>query len=443
MFSNKAIFCIAWPLGMNAMLLQGILIIDTLMVSPLGEQALAAMGLSAGLAGLMIGIIFAFSNGSQMLLAQAHGAQSKLALKSGYWSGLVINISVGCCALLLMQIIIPYLLPLLAATAEIETLATEYLSWFSLVFISLAIAQNFTAFYNASGNTAIPFYSNLLELPLNAALSYIFIYGAWGFPEMGLKGAALGTVVAVTMRTVFLYWCFNRQLLKALKIPYWTQQKFKATLINHFIKSLPIANTFITMTLSLNVCLLIYAQLPVYAFAALTLLFPWIRISGHIVTAWAQASGILVGQMIGSQQLQLLDSFVSRAWRVALYLSLLVTLLYACFSTVFTYLYPDLKVETTTVLWQLTPILLCLPLIRSSNTLCGHMLRAGGDASFVFKVHFFSQWLITVPLSALLVLYWEVSVFWVFGVILLEELIKGIPFHLRIHRDKWKRDLID
>ena len=105
-------------------------------------------------------------------------------------------------------------------------------------------------------------------------------------------------------------------------------------------------------------------------------------------------------------------------------------------------IYPELKEETLNALWMFAPILAVTPFIRTSNTICGHVLRAGGDAKYVFKVHALTQWFITVPLSALFVLYWELPVVWVFALTLLEEVIKAVPFHLRMHSGSWKRRLV-
>lgn len=86
---------LSWPLAMNALLLQAILIIDTVLVTPLGESSLAAMGLAASLAGLVSGVLFAFSTGTQLIVAQAVGAQNPVAIGSGFWSGLFINLLLG------------------------------------------------------------------------------------------------------------------------------------------------------------------------------------------------------------------------------------------------------------------------------------------------------------------------------------------------------------
>lgn len=449
-------WALAWPLALNGLLLQAVLIVDTVLVTPLGEQSLAAMGLAASLASLVIGSLFAFSNGTQLIVAQAVGAGHRTAIKAGFWSGLIINLLVATVGICLIQFAAGNLLHRLAESTFIANQAMQYLSIFCLVFLGVAVSQNLTAFFNASGNSRVPFYSNLIELPINASLSFMLIHGYGGLPAMGLAGAAVGTLVAVVVRSCFLMVCLNSGKQSALldraegagRWPAfrWPACRWPAVgllhdLRLHFAQAWPIAGSFISMTLSLSVCMLFYSRLGLNQFAALTLIFPWVRVGGQIVTSWAQATGILVGQILGRGQMDILDEFVGRAWRFSFYLGALVAASFLLMVYLFQWIYPDLQPETLGYLWQLLPLLLLLPLLRTSNTLCGNLLRAGGDAAYSMKVHMGSQWLVTVPLSVLFVVYLNLSVFWIYSIILLEEIIKAFPFHRRVYSGRWKRQL--
>lgn len=440
--TNRDVFNLSWPIAMNAILLQLILVIDTVMVTPLGEQSLAAMGLAASIAGIILGLLHAFSNGTQLLLAQAYGAKRTAAIRTGFNSGQIINWLI---ALLGVVFILGFGRDFVGFIAEAEALAElayTYLSIFSVVIFGISMCQNITVFFNATGNSRLPFYANVFELPINVAASLVLIHGLWGFPELGLAGAAWGTAIAVLSRTLFLIGFLVRQPHSPLKLLQLSEVSL-AHIRNHFSKALPIAATFVTMILSNSVCLMIYARLSISEFAAITLLSPWIKVAGHMVMAWAQATGILVGQLLGSGIGNSLDYFISRAWRAAFGLSVIVSLCYLGMFFMFEWLYPELQQETIDTLWLFMPILVVTPFIRASNTICGHVLRAGGDATHVFKIHAYTQWLVIVPLSALFVLYLELPAVWVFGLTLLEELIKGVPFHLRMYSGRWKRRLVD
>ena len=81
-------------------------------------------------------------------------------------------------------------------------------------------------------------------------------------------------------------------------VPGWAKATFALALKRHLIFSLPIAGTFLSMTIGNQACMLIYATMSVNDFAALTLILPWVQVAGTFGMAWAQATGIKVAQLL-------------------------------------------------------------------------------------------------------------------------------------------------
>ena len=440
--STRAVFALAWPMAMNAILLQGILIIDTLLVAPLGEASLAAMGLAASIVAIVLGVIFAFANGTQLLAAQAEGAANGPALGAAFWSGLLINGVIAAIGTVLILTFGRPVLDTLSQTPAMGRLAWDYIAWFTLVIAGVALCQNITVTLYATGRSRLPLYGNLLELPVNALLSYALINGAWGFPLLGLSGAAIGSAVAVGLRAAFLLAVLRFLKPDFARFPWASVRTARRAVRHHVDNALPIAGTFISATLSLQVCMLVYAQLPIRQFALLTLLLPWMKVATHAATAWAQGTGIQVGQLLGRDAMEALDEFVARAWRFAFHIAAAIALAYTAICFAFEWIYPDLDARTVHIARTIVPLLIVLPLIRTSNTICGNVLRAGGDAAYSLKIHMSVQWFVTVPLSVLFVLVLELPLIWVFAIMVIDELVKAPPFHLRLYSGRWKRRLV-
>ena len=102
-------------------------------------------------------------------------------------------------------------------------------------------------------------------------------------------------------------------------------------------------------------------------------------------------------------------------------------------------LYPDLLSETRMTLVGFLPILLIIQLPRTTNAICGNTLRASGDTVYVMKLFIWAQWGFRVPATVIVVLYFDLSAFWVLSLLVWEELIKFYPFHQRLWRGDWKR----
>jgi Na+-driven multidrug efflux pump len=438
--TSAGLFGLAWPLGLKAMMLHGIIVIDALLVAPLGETALAAMGLAGALAGLLLGVVGAFSNATQIRIAQAFGAAGPVALKTGLVCGLVINFAVVVVGLALVLAFGDRIIDAFAHTEWIGVQAKAYLSVFLWVILGEALGQCMSSHFNGCGNTRVPFYSYMIALPVNVALSFALIHGHFGLPELGVVGAAYGSVAATFARLAFIVMIFWRKDRDILGAKGWAKATFGAALQRHVIFSWPIAGTFVSVSLGSQVCMLIYAKMSVNQFAAMTLILPWVHTAGIFGMAWAQATGIAVAQSLGKQLGEpALDAFLSRAWRGAFIAAGFVSVGYLVICLASPFIYQNLMPETKAAILTFLPVLLLLPFPKGSNAICGQTLRASGDTLYVMNIFVSGQWVFKVPLTVLFVLYLDMPVGWVFAIILGEELFKFAPFHLRLFSGKWKR----
>lgn len=440
--TNSDVFRIAWPLTLKAMMLNGIVVIDAYLVSALGEPALVAMGLAAAFGSLLLGVLFAFSTAIQIRTAQAHGSESPVALKTAFYAGLIINLGATAIGAILVWLFSGGVIDALAHTDWIAEQARSYLNIFLILVFFEAVAQCLDSHFNGRGQTIVSFRSYLIALPLNVAISYVLIFGYFGFPEMGVMGAAIGSAVASLARAIFLGYFFDRMTRCYRGVGGWLNGTLWRSVERQLVFALPIAGTFISNAIANYVLALLFARLSVNQFAAITLITPWINLTGHIGMSWAQASGIIVAQMLGSHRRgSELDHFLSRAWRMAFVAAGMVSITYLVLCLASGRIYGNLEPETTAALYSFLPVLLLLPFPKGSNSMCGHTLRAGGDTLYVMNIFVVAQWLFRVPVTAAFILYFDLSVAWVFALYLAEELVKFPPFHLRLFKGKWKRGI--
>ncbi len=440
--STAAIFGLAWPLMLKAMMVHGIVVIDAYLVSSLGEPALAAMGLAASFGGLLLGILFAFSTATQIRIAQSFGSGKPVALKTGFYAGLVINLVAAGIGAALIWGGSGILIDSFAHTTWIADQAKNYLNVFLMLVFIEAFGQCLGSYFNGCGKTITPFRSYLIAIPLNVAVSYVLIHGLYGFPELGVTGAAVGSAVASLARALFLGITFYRLNRAYIGLTGWLHGTFWASTRRHLTFSLPIAGTFISNAVANNVSMLLYAKMSVNQFAAMTLILPWVNVAGTFGMAWAQSTGIIVAQLLGSNRTgPELDAFLSRAWRMAFVAAALVSVTYLIVSLSSDRIYGNLEPETTAALLSFLPILLILPFPKGSNAICGQTLRASGDTLYVMNIFVSAQWLFKVPLTAIFILYLDLSVTWVFALVLFEELVKFPMFHLRIYKGTWKHSV--
>ncbi|SNS27362.1 MATE family efflux transporter [Tropicimonas sediminicola] len=442
--TNRAILNLAWPLTLKAMMLHGIVVIDAWLVSALGEPALAAMGLAASFGALLLGVLAAFANATQIRVAQAFGTGDPVNLKTAFVAGMIISLVVALIGLVIVWALAGTFIDHFAHTPWIAGEARSYLSVFLWVVTLEAVGQCMGSYFNGCGKTKAPFLSYLVAIPINVGISYALIHGHFGLPEMGVTGAAVGSAVGALARVLFLAVGFLGMTGGFRNVAGWRNTTLQASIRRHLAFSLPIAGTFVSNTVANYVSTLLFVKMTVNDFAAMTLIQPWVMVAGTFSISWAMATGIAVAQLLGRDcRGPELDTFLRRAWRGALIAAGIVALAFFGIILASGTLYGNLEAGTRAALLSFLPFLLILPFPKGSNAMCGHTLRAGGDTLYVMNIFLAAQWLFRVPLTALFILYLDLSVTWVFALFLAEELVKFPSFHLRLLKGEWKRGLAD
>ncbi|MBX2838229.1 MAG: hypothetical protein KTR35_15325 [Gammaproteobacteria bacterium] len=436
--STSEIFAMSWPMAMRAVMMFSIVIIDLYLVSFLGEEAVASIGIAGVILGIVLGCANAFANAMQIKVAQAYGTEDPLELKTAFYSGLLINVTLTVTGICLILAFGEQLIEAMAHSTQIADGAAAYLNVFLLVLFVESLSGALTSHFNGCGQTRQAFYSFLISAPVNVLTSAVLIFGMVGFPELGLVGAAWGTLLGATMRFVYLALKFYSSYGLFVVVAGWLDQSLSISVRKQFSFSWPIAATFVSMTFANQACMAIYSNLNVYQFAAMTLIMPWVRLAGQLSYTWTQATGILVAQLLGkSLSSDALDGFLSRAWRGAFVAAAIVAMVYALIVFSTGWIYSELALETRLALFSFLPVLLIMPFPRVSNAICGNVLRASGDTKTSMNIHLAANWLFMVPITAVCVLFLGLSVTWVFALFLVEELIKFPFFHRRIWSKEW------
>ncbi len=425
---------LAWPMALNVLLMQSMLIIDTLLVSPLGEVPLAALGIAATLLAFFLGLQFAIGNGTQLIVGRVAGAGDRNGLQRILSDGVLISLAAALLFILAITIFGDKLLALLTDDEQLREQASVYLAISKYLLLASAVSQTFTVFLNGQGDTKTPFKVYLIEVPCNALISYLLIFGAPGisFEGMGIAGAALGSLAAVLFRFFFL---LSRIRRLPVMLGFRFTEQFAARAISaHFYEILPIATNFVVLSLGVTIYQLLFSQLELYSYVAVTLILPWLRIATQIIVAWAQANSISITQAIGQGNHSHVKPIVESCIRLGLIMACVVSFALFGFSQLVPVIYPKVEQQTLLAMASIAPLYILLPLVRTYNTIAGNSLRAMGKSVQVLQVHFTTQWLVVLPLCALFVLYWELPLFWAFALLPAEEILKAIPFYRMLSR---------
>ena len=177
--------------------------IDNIMVGQLGTAELAAVSLGNSFMFIAMSIGIGFSTAITPLIAEADSSDNLQQARSAYKHGLFLCTTLGILLFLMVYFSKP-LMCLMNQPEEVVALAIPYLDLVAFSLIPLVIFQAIKQFSDGMSMTKYPMYATILANIVNVALNYVLIFGKFGFPELGIVGAAYGTLASRIIMVLYL-----------------------------------------------------------------------------------------------------------------------------------------------------------------------------------------------------------------------------------------------
>ncbi|WP_421812542.1 MATE family efflux transporter [Flagellimonas sp.] len=207
---------------------------DNIMVGQLGTAELAAVSLGNSFVFIAMSLGIGFSTAITPLVAEADGAKDQAAGKSALKHGLVLCTVLGLSLFGLIQISKP-LIHYMEQPPEVVELALPYLDLVAFSLVPLIIFQAFKQFSDGLSQTKYPMYTTIVANVVNITLNYLLIFGALGFPKMGIVGAAVGTLVSRIIMVVFIWYLLKRKEKFKPYVTHFNFRKIEKKVMNKII----------------------------------------------------------------------------------------------------------------------------------------------------------------------------------------------------------------
>ena len=179
-------------------------IVDNIMVGKLGSTELAAVSLGNSLIFIAMSLGIGFSTALTPLIAEADAENDKPKIRSIFQNGLFLCVLLGFLLFLAVVLAQP-IMGLLGQKEEVITLAKPYLYWVAFSLVPLIAYQGYKQFADGLSMTKYSLYAIVMANVVHVGINYCLIYGFWIFPEMGILGAGLGTVISRIMMVLFMH----------------------------------------------------------------------------------------------------------------------------------------------------------------------------------------------------------------------------------------------
>ncbi|MBT8323657.1 MAG: MATE family efflux transporter [Winogradskyella sp.] len=184
--------------------------VDNIMVGQLGAAELAAVSLGNSFIFIAMSIGIGFSTAITPLVAEADSEKNFKKGKSVFKHGFFLCTVLGLGLFLLLLIAKP-LMYIMDQPEEVVVLAIPYLDLVAFSLVPLIVFQAFKQFSDGLSLTKYPMYATIVANILNVVLNYLLIFGKFGFPQMGIVGAALGTLISRFVMLFFLWYILSKR----------------------------------------------------------------------------------------------------------------------------------------------------------------------------------------------------------------------------------------
>ena len=184
--------------------------IDNVMVGQLGAPELAAVSLGNSFVFIAMSLGIGFSTAITPLVAEADTENNSEQGHSVLKHGLVLCTVLGLSLFVLILIAKP-LLYFMDQPEEVVVLAKPYLDFVAFSLVPLIVFQAFKQFSDGLSLTKYPMYATILANLLNVLINYLLIFGKFGFPQLGIVGAAIGTLISRVVMLVFLWYLLSQR----------------------------------------------------------------------------------------------------------------------------------------------------------------------------------------------------------------------------------------
>ena len=317
-----------------------------------------------------------------------------------------------------------------------------YLKMVALSYIFTTVSLSYAAALRSIGQTKIPMYGSLVGLVFNGILNYIFIFGKFGAPVMGVAGAALGTTVSRFMELAFiLFIIYKNKNVVAGKISQLLDFNFNLVK-RYFITATPVVFNDVMWIAGITAYFIAYSKLGINATATMQIANTINNVFNIFGIGIASASAILIGNKIGAGKEE-------DAKEDAIKISVFGVLIGIIIGVFFFFLAPFIamlfKITPETyhnVIVVLRVMAIVLPLRFFGITQIIGVLRGGGDVMYAIVTELVAVWLIGVPLSFVGAVYFKFPITIVYILVCLEEPFKAVATYPRLRSGKWIKNLV-
>ena len=427
---------IAWPAVAESVLVFLVGMIDMMMVGSLGKEAIAAVGLTTQPKFIALCLFMSLNVAISAIVAHRKGQNDKDSAQRVLVQALVIVVALAAIISTLCIVFADPILRLAGTQPDTHQLAASYFKIIVAGMIFQVIMLVINAAQRGAGNTKISMRTNIVANLVNVVLNYLLIGGNLGFPKLGIRGAAIATVIGLIVgcgMSIFSVMKKNSFLtLRGVR-----SIKFDKETLSSIVS---LGSSTLTEQIFMRIGFLLYsliiANLGTDSFAAHQIAINVLSLSFAFGDGLGSASVALVGQSLGAKRRDLARIYTRATLRIGVLMTIVIAAFYFTAGRFMYTLYTD-DAEVLSVCMQLLPISVITVFFQVPQVIRGGCLRGAGDARYMALISMINLAIVRPAMSWALCYPAGLGVIGAWIGLFIDQIMRtGFATH-RMRGDKW------
>lgn len=436
----RQMFKLAIPIIIQNLLSAAVNSSDVIMLNYVGQSAISAVSLAANYSNILFMVYYGLGTGASLLCAQYFGKKNMQAIHAVEGIALRFSFAISALVALAAFTMPKRMLLLFTSDQELIAIGSSYIRIMGITYLCWGVTEIYLAILRSIGRVTISMTLNMLAFGLNILLNAMFIFGLFGAPKLGVTGVAIATA---SSRLIQLVACVIVSLLsKDVKLnPAYMFIRSK-TLLNDFIHlSLPALGNDLSWSVAFSMYSVILGHLGTEAVAANSLVTVVRNVGSVFCFAIASAGTILLGRVMGQEELEKSKSYASRMLKMTVVAGAVGGVIVLAV-TPFVLRFASLNDTAMHYLKYMLLINSYYIMGSAVNTaLIAGVFRAGGDTKFGLICDTIDMWVYAVPLGFFAAFVLKLPVLWVYFLLCTDEFVKW-PWVIRHYRKReWAKNI--
>lgn len=434
------VLAIAVPFMLQQLITSSVNLVDNLMVGQLGDAAIA--GVAAANRFYMIATFGIFGVGGAMsiFLAQYFGAKDEEHVKQTFRYGVISAYVIVAPFVLMGLFFSEQILGFFTKDADVIAMGSTYIKIAILTYIPMALSMTISNAMRSVGETKIPLYSSIASIITNAVFNYILIFGHFGFPKLGVAGAAYATIIARILEVV-IFLVVTQRLPFMFKTHIKDLFKISRKLIKIItIKAIPLTVNEIFWSSGMSILFMFYSTRGKEVMAGMSISGTVADLFFTLFGGMAVASTVFVSQVLGANKL---DEARSNAYRLIRF-SVMLAVFFGSLMFISSFFAPllynvtEVSRHTAATFLRIQSFMFWLYM---ANAQCFFILRAGGDTKSTLLMDSVFMWAVNLPAVGLVTYLTGWNVFAIYLVGQATDFVKFVVAYGLVRKEQWVKNL--